>query len=178
MKAAVERIKVGVSSCLLGQKVRYDGDDKYSEVIARTLAETFELVPFCPEVEIGLGVPREPIKLIESSSGLRCIGTLSDDLDVTDKLAGYADQQRPLHRGLCGYIFKARSPSCGLQGVPVWLGQRSQPTGIGIYSARLRRNFIDMPMIEEEPLTHPALRQQFIRQVLDYHHRQKASATR
>ena len=106
MKMVTGQIKVGVSSCLLGQKVRYDGGHKYNEAIAKALAETFELIPFCPEVEIGLGVPREPIKLIESSTGLRCVGTLSEDLDVTDKLAGYADQQRSIHAGLCGYIFK------------------------------------------------------------------------
>ena len=137
--------------------------------IIEPLSEVFELLPLCPEVEIGLGVPREPIKLINTVRGVRCVGTEDRDVDVTDQLANRANQVHLEHPRLSGYVFKARSPSCGLHGVSVWQGEQANPVGTGIYARRLLANQPDMPVIEEEPLADPQLRAQFIRQVREYH---------
>jgi len=166
-----QKIKVGISSCLAGQNVRYDGGHKLDANIIKTLGELFELQQFCPEMEIGLGVPREPIRLVYTSTGIRCVGTLTDDLDVTDALAGCADQRQASDPDLCGYVFKARSPSCGLQGVAVWQDDQSRPTGTGVFASRLQKKFIGMPMTEEKALADPTARARFVQQVKSYHRR-------
>ncbi|RLA16155.1 MAG: hypothetical protein DRQ60_05190 [Gammaproteobacteria bacterium] len=173
-----QKIKVGISSCLTGEMVRYDGSHRKDSNIIETFTELFELIPVCPEVEIGLGVPREPITLVCIGSELRCVGTLTSDLDVTGQLTDCANQQCALHSDLCGYIFKARSPSCGLKAEPVSQDNQSRPTGIGIYAAQLQRNFTDLPVIESEPLADPAIRERFVQQVKAYHHRVQVSSTR
>jgi uncharacterized protein YbbK (DUF523 family) len=157
--------------------VRYDGNHKLNQVLLDALQQQFELLPICPEVEIGLGVPREPIRLVKTTSGLRCLGTATEALDVTTALAKCADRLRTSHPDLCGYVFKARSPSCGLAEVAVWNGDQSQPTGGGIYASQIQQNFIDMPVAEAESLTEPALITEFVQQVLEYH-RRKIRSTR
>ena len=115
------KIPVGVSSCLVGDKVRYDGDHKHSVFITDTLGQYLQFNKFCPELEIGLGVPRKPIRLTKNKQGLiRCVQIGNGSIDVTDSLQDLADQQASWHQQLCGYIFKKGSPSCGLGNVKIW----------------------------------------------------------
>lgn len=167
----MSKIRVGVSSCLLGETVRYDGGHKRDSFISEVLARHFDLVPFCPEVAIGLGVPRTTIRLIQTSDGIHAINSENPAHNVTEQLRAYADQQRPLHDTLCGYIFKSRSPSCGLEGVKVYEGETVSRQGTGIYTNRLTTNLPDLPVTEESCLADPALRERFIQRVYAYHRR-------
>jgi uncharacterized protein YbbK (DUF523 family) len=94
-------IPVGVSACLLGHKVRYDGGHKRSKYCLNVLSECFDLKPFCPEVAIGLTTPREPIRLVGSAEAPRVVGVKDPSLDVTDRLADYADQVSQAEQDLC-----------------------------------------------------------------------------
>ena len=86
------RPKLGISSCLLGNEVRYDGGHKRNRYITRTLGEYFDFVPFCPEVAIGLSTPRPPIRLVDDGESVRVLGAEDSSLDYTDKLSGYGDR--------------------------------------------------------------------------------------
>jgi uncharacterized protein YbbK (DUF523 family) len=118
---------VGVSACLLGQAVRHDGGHKLNAFVVEDLAEHVELVPVCPEVEIGLGVPREPIRLESAggsgggASGPPRLVTIETRRDLTERMRAYAELRVAAlaSLGLAGYVTKSKSPSCGLQGVPV-----------------------------------------------------------
>ena len=157
------RLRIGVSSCLLGQKVRYNGGHKRDNWIARTLARHFELVPICPEVAIGLGVPRAPIQLVRQGHKVRAVGVASASLDVTDALAGYGRRMARSLPDLCGYIFKSRSPSCGIAGVALQ-DEHGIAVGshAGIYAAAFTRRQKQLPVVDEEELDDPAHRRRFL----------------
>lgn len=119
--ALLEKIPVGISSCLLGLKVRFDGGHKGHSYITNTLGEYFEFRAFCPEMEIGLGVPRKAIRLARSGTGeIRCISVDNDGRDFTEALQNCADRQVTWQQQLCGYILKKDSPSCGMERVKIW----------------------------------------------------------
>jgi uncharacterized protein YbgA (DUF1722 family)/uncharacterized protein YbbK (DUF523 family) len=166
-----EKIPVGISSCLLGEKVRFDGGHKLNTYVVRSLGEYFDYVPFCPEVAIGMGTPREPIRLVGEAGELRCVGTRTASVDVTAELAECADEQRDWQVDLRGYILKKDSPSCGMERVKVYNVNGGQPTrdGVGIYARGLLRNFPNLPVEEEGRLGDPVLRENFIHRVLIYH---------
>jgi uncharacterized protein YbbK (DUF523 family) len=171
LDSADTRIAIGISSCLLGEEVRYDGGHKYVPTIIEHLERHFRLIPFCPEVDIGLGVPREPIHLVAAGCEIRCVGTETDTLDVTARLLDCADRQQPWQRQICGYVLKRNSPSCGKERVKLWRAGEIERSGVGIYAERLMRNFPAMPVVEDESLEDQAVRDDFIRQVLAYHRR-------
>ena len=106
MDAEHVKIPVGISSCLLGERVRYDGGHKKHSYIMHTLGAYFEFKAFCPELSIGLGVPRKTIRLIRSESEVRCVESNDVSKDYTDRMKGCADEQLPWQRRLCGYILK------------------------------------------------------------------------
>ncbi|MCH8264545.1 MAG: DUF1722 domain-containing protein [Proteobacteria bacterium] len=163
----VTKLTVGVSSCLLGEAVRYDGGHRANSHIMGTLAEYFEFRSFCPEIDIGLGVPRTPIRLArEASHVIRCIAMDDDATDYTDALRACADGQRNWHQNLCGYIFKQDSPSCGMAGVKVWTGAETEFDGIGMYADKTMQNFPSLPCEEEDSLADTARRENFIQRVL------------
>ena len=110
----MKKIPIGISSCLLGQQARFDGGHKRDAYIVGTLSGYFEFHPFCPEVAIGLGIPRPTIHLVKIDTAIRCVCIKDPELDVTDRLRDYAEQQKECHAGLCGYILKKDSPSCGM----------------------------------------------------------------
>ena len=161
-------IKIGISSCLLGAKVRFDSGHKRNAYITGVLHDFFEFIPFCPEVEIGLGVPRETIRLVQHDHEVRCVGTKSEDLDVTEQLYDIADKQREWHQDICGYILKRDSPSCGMERVKLYHHNMPQKTGIGLYAKRLMDNFPNLPIEEEGRLEDAHLRENFIRRVYIY----------
>jgi len=165
-----ERIPVGVSSCLLGEQVRYDGGHKHNGFLTETLARYFEFVPYCPELAIGLGVPRPPIRLVSTGEGIRARGTKDPALDVTDRLAAYGARVASRSRHLCGYILKKGSPSCGMERVKVYPEKGGNTgKGRGLYAAALMERLPSLPVEEEGRLMDPVLRENFIERVFVLH---------
>src|SRR5512137_604110 len=109
-----DKIRIGISSCLLGERVRYDGGHQLDRYLRDTLGDWFEYVPVCPEVELGLPTPRETLSLVEGDAGPRLVFSRSGE-DITERMQGWAEKRVvELEREeLCGFIFKAKSPSSG-----------------------------------------------------------------
>jgi len=162
------QIKVGVSSCLLGENVRFDSGHKKNQYIVNVLAQYFNFVSFCPEIDIGLGIPRETIRLIEVDDAVKCVGSKTIDLDVTEKLTDSAQRQKLWHSQLSGYILKKDSPSCGMERVRVYKGSMPERKGTGIYAKQLIKNFPHLPIEEEGRLADPIIRENFIQRVFIY----------
>lgn len=165
----MNKIPVGISSCLLGQAVRYDGGHKLDSYIAGTLAEYFDFKTFCPEVAIGMGTPRPAIQLVKIDGEISCLGVKNPDVDVTAQLRDYAHQQNAAHDALCGYILKKDSPSCGMERVKVHVSGQPQKIGTGIYANEMMRNNPLLPVEEEGRLGDPRLRENFIQRVYVLH---------
>lgn len=161
-------IKVGISSCLLGERVRFDSGHKRNDYVTGVLQDYFEFVPFCPEVEIGLGIPREAIRLIAVGEEVRCVGTKNPELDVTQALDDIADKQGAWQEQLCGYILKKDSPSCGMERVKVYSNGLPTRNGVGIYAKRLLQKYPSLPVEEEGRLQDARLRENFIQRVFIY----------
>jgi uncharacterized protein YbbK (DUF523 family) len=160
--------KVGISACLMGQAVRYDGTDKYSRLCMEELNACFDLVPTCPELGAGLGVPRPPIRLVGDAAAPRAVRVDAPGIDVTQALGDYAARRVPELAELCGYIFIANSPSCGLHGVKLYRDDGSlRETGTrGLFAAALTAAYPGLPVVEEPSLHDPAVRAQFIASVI------------
>jgi uncharacterized protein YbgA (DUF1722 family)/uncharacterized protein YbbK (DUF523 family) len=140
-------VRIGISSCLLGEKVRYDGNHKHDHYISGTLGRVFHFVPYCPEVGIGLGVPREPIRL-------------------------EGDSQE-----ISGFIFKSSSPSCGMERVKVYQPQGTPRLGRGIFASALMAGLPLLPVEEEGRLGDPAIRENFLERVFTFHRWQQLNHT-
>lgn len=162
------RIRIGISSCLLGERVRYDGGHKRDRYIATTLARHVEFVPVCPEVAIGLGVPRPPVELVGRPGSVRARRRDDPRLDVTGKLAAYGSRMARSLADVSGYLFKARSPSCGLHAVPVHDGRRPR-RGRGVYADAFLQAHPDLPAEEEGGLADSDRRDNFLERVIAYH---------
>lgn len=169
-------IKVGISSCLLGHQVRYDGGHKYHSYIERTLGRHFEFQAFCPEAEAGMGIPRPPVQLREIGAGVRCVGVKNPLWDVTELLQATACRQDAWLAGLCGYILKKDSPSCGMARVKVYHGEIPARIGQGVFAAHLQQCFPALPVEEEGRLGDPELRENFIGRVFVRHRWQQFSS--
>ena len=171
------RIRVGVSSCLLGEQVRYDGGHKRDRYLTDTLARHFEFVPFCPEVGAGLGVPRPALRLSGDPRAPRAVGVRDASLDATERISDYARSVLPQISELSGYLFKRASPSCGLERVKVYSpsGQPSGSSG-GIYARRVREALPWLPCEEEGRLNDPHLRESFVERVYVYHRWRRLAA--
>ncbi len=169
-QSQITRIKVGVSSCLLGNSVRYDGEHSYDACINESMSDLFELVVFCPEVAIGLGIPRPPINLVSVNGVLRVRGVVDTSHDVTDELIDYAKQITGQLNELNGYIFKSRSPSCGTANVNVYDGDTKQVvnTSAGLFAKIIMQNFSQLPIADEIMLQDKKLRMEFINNVKNY----------
>ncbi len=161
-------ILVGISSCLLGEKVRYDTGHKHSSYITGTLGQFFTFRPFCPEMAIGLGTPRETLRLVNRDGDIRCVGTKTEGHDVTERLIATGNEQASWQRELCGYILKKDSPSCGMERVKVYTKQMPEKVGVGLYAERLLANFPNLPVEEEGRLGDPVLRENFVKRVFAY----------
>ncbi len=161
-------IRLGISSCLLGDEVRFDGGHKRDDFLVETVGPLVEWVPVCPEVELGLGVPREPMHLVRRDGEIRLVGTRSEK-DHTDEMEAYARCRvaELVDHGLHGYVLKARSPSCGLGDVMPRIADEdaSEPT-VGRFAAVLIETFSGLPVEDEERLRNPAHRRAFLERVL------------
>jgi uncharacterized protein YbgA (DUF1722 family)/uncharacterized protein YbbK (DUF523 family) len=166
----MEKIKIGISSCLLGEKVRYDAGHQLDRYITDTLGQYFEWVPVCPEVEYGLPVPREPMRLVGDPDCPRLL-TIRTGIDHTEGMLKWAEQKlNELEKEeLCGFIFKSRSPSSGSGGVKVYTpsGMPSQ-RGVGLFGRAFMNQFPVLPVIDDGRLHDPGLRENFIERVFIY----------
>jgi uncharacterized protein YbgA (DUF1722 family)/uncharacterized protein YbbK (DUF523 family) len=162
-----ERIRIGISTCLLGEKVRYDGGHKLDRFLRDTLGRFVEYVPVCPEYECGLGVPRESMRLVGDPASPRLV-TARTRVDMTDRMAAWARKRNRELEGedLCGFVFKSNSPSSGMERVKVW-SERGMPVrrGVGIFAAAFMEHFPLLPVEEEGRLHDPGLRENFIERV-------------
>lgn len=158
---------VGISACLLGEAVRYDGGNKLDAYLRDTLGEHVQFVPVCPEAESGMGVPREAMHLVKDRDTVRLI-TRDTNEDRTHKLQ---DWMRGRLAGLtamplCGFILKARSPSCGLKNAPLQNAGRGSPThGNGLFADSLIESFPELPLAHEEQMQDAELRENFIERI-------------
>lgn len=165
-----DKIKVGVSSCLLGNKVRYDGGHKHDRYITDILGSYFDFVAVCPEVECGLSIPRETMRLVGDLEKPRLVTTRTG-IDHTQKMLDFCNRRvKELEReNLCGFIFKKDSPSSGLHRVKVFgKSGQSQKKGRGLFAAALVDNFPLLPVEEEGRLHDAPLRENFIENVFCY----------
>ncbi|WP_397449802.1 YbgA family protein [Pseudomonas sp. NA-150] len=166
---APHKPKLGVSACLMGVEVRYNGGHKESQLCTQRLKEYFDFVPACPEVAIGLGIPREPIRLIGDPDHPQAVGTVHTELNVTQPLADYGQHMAQQMSDICGYIFMQKSPSCGLERVKVFQENGlPTPVGRGIYAQAFCAAVPDLPVEEDGRLNDPVLRENFITRVFAY----------
>lgn len=162
--------KIAISACLMGVEVRYNGGHKESRLCSRVLSEYFDFVPLCPEVAIGMGTPREPIRLVGDPEQPRAVGTVDASLDVTLPLAEYGERMAAQVDDICGYIFMQNSPSCGLERVKVYQanGIPHRNGGRGIYAQAFCAQHPNLPVEEAGRLNDPVLRENFLTRVYVY----------
>ena len=178
--SATTEIRVGVSACLLGQEVRYDSGHSRDRYVTDTLADHFTLVPVCPEVEIGMGIPRETVRLEGGLENPRMVAPKSR-ADWTDRMNDYSRQRVRQLAGdeLCGYIFRKKSPSCGVFRVKVF-PEKGLPAsnGRGLFAAEFARQNPLVPIEEEGRLCDPVLRENFIERIFGLHRLKQVFAGR
>jgi len=163
-------IRISVSACLLGEKVRYDGGHKRDGFLVDTFGRYVEWVPVCPEVEMGLGVPRETLRLVRIGADVRLIMAKAG-VDHTEEMCAYAEGRVKQLAGedLCGYILKKDSPSCGMERVRVFDAQGvPSKSGRGLFAEALLRQFPNLPIEEEGRLSDPRIRENFVERVFAY----------
>lgn len=160
-----QKPQLGVSACLLGHEVRYDGGHKEDRFINRTLPDYFDLLPVCPEVELGLGVPRPTIHLtrFKTDNEVRLINPRSEPNDLTQAMQEYATRKVAGLGNLCGYIFKKNSPSCGIERVPITIDEKGnrERSGTGLFAQVFMEQYPLVPVEEEGRLNDPGLRENF-----------------
>jgi uncharacterized protein YbgA (DUF1722 family)/uncharacterized protein YbbK (DUF523 family) len=163
----MEKIKLGISSCLLGENVRYDGGHKLDQFLKNTWGEYVEYVPVCPESECGLGVPREVMHLKGDPASPRLITTHTGQ-DMTRRMMTWA-QSRVIQlekEALCGFIFKSDSPNCGIARIKIYNENTMLvKKGMGIFAGIFMVHFPLLPVEDEERLNNPVLRENFVERI-------------
>lgn len=170
LSPAVHKPKLGISACLMGDEVRFNGGHKESHLCTRELSRYFEFVTACPEVAIGMGIPREPIRLVGDAQSPQAVGTVNKALNVTQPLADYGVKMAQELGDICGYIFMQKSPSCGLERVKVYTenGAPVEGGGRGIYAQAFCELHPNLPVEEDGRLNDAVLRENFITRVFAY----------
>lgn len=165
-----EKIKLGISSCLLGNKVRYDGGHKLCHLLVDALGKFVEWVPLCPEVDSGLPVPREAMRLVGSPDAPRIVTVLTGN-DHTGLITAWVERKLSelQEAGLCGFVFKSGSPSCGIRDVEIY-GPAGAPShkGAGIFGRAFIGRFPLLPVEDDEGLNDPVLQENFIHSVFAF----------
>ncbi|AYH47356.1 hypothetical protein B6N31_06435 [Dickeya fangzhongdai] len=165
-------IPVGISACLLGNPVRFDGGHKRLAFAVGQLAPYFHFEPVCPEMAIGLPVPRPALRLVKSDEGrLRLLASNGSGLDVTDNMAAFSAEKAAELAHLCGYIVCAKSPSCGMERVKIYdaAQNNARKSGVGLFTQQVRETLPWLPVEEDGRLHDPALRENFIARVYALH---------
>lgn len=168
MHSTTSAIQVGVSACLLGNQVRFDGGHKRSVFVSEQLSRYWAFRTICPEMDIGLGVPRPSIRLVRQDGALR-LQTGDGSLDVTERMQSYATTKMIECADLAGYILCAKSPSCGMERVRVYTPNFSAKEGTGLFAAILMQTYPHLPVEEDGRLMDPVLRENFVTRVFAYH---------
>lgn len=171
MRVSTEKIKVGISSCLLGNRVRYDGGHKLDRYLTETLGRYVDWIPVCPEVEYGLSTPREAMRLVGGPEDYRLV-TSKTGIDHTDGMRAWAKRRLSdlATMGLSGFVFKSKSPSSGLRGVKVYGTQGAAGrTGTGIFAKAFTEKFPLMPVEDDGRLHDPGLRENFVERLFVFH---------
>jgi uncharacterized protein YbbK (DUF523 family) len=167
-----EPVKVGISACLLGDAVRYDGGHKHDRYLTDTLGQYVEYVKVCPEVECGLPVPRESMHLTGDPIAPRLV-TVRTNIDHTERMVSWAKKRvKELeNEELCGFIFKSGSPSSGMERVKVY-NEKGMPgyNGVGMFAGIFMKHFPLIPVEEEGRLHDPVLRENFIVRIFTLKH--------
>ena len=175
-----DKIRLGISTCLLGENVRYDGGHKRDRFIIETLGQFVEFVPVCPEVECGLPVPRESMHLAGDPQSPRLVTTRSK-IDHTERMVHWARKRvgELEKENLCGFVFKSNSPSSGMERVKIYNEHgMAQKTGVGMFARAFMDHFPLIPVEEDGRLHDIRLRENFIelifalkrwRELLDHH---------
>jgi uncharacterized protein YbbK (DUF523 family) len=169
------KVRIGISACLLGQEVRYNGGHKRDAFLIDTFGPFVEWVPVCPEVELGMGTPRPPIRLERHGGEIRLVMP-STGGDYTEAMRLYAERrvEALAALGLDGYILKKDSPSCGMERIEVYHGAGAPSRdGRGLFAEVLMRRWPDLPVEEERRLRDPLLRESFIARVFLHHRRRE-----
>jgi len=171
-KSMNSKIKIGVSSCLVGEKVRWNGDHKQNHYVREVLADYFEYVSVCPEMEAGMGVPRETVALYGDLKKFQMISKKTQT-DWTKPMQKYTKGKinSLAQEDLCGYIFKSKSPSCGLGRVPVYseIGSHKVKHGSGMFAQAFIQKFPLIPIEDEGRLNDPRIRENFIVKVFSFY---------
>ena len=161
------KIRLGISTCLLGEKVRYDGGHKLDRFLTDTLGQWVEYVTVCPEVECGLSTPREAMRLEGEPDNPRLV-TNKTGKDLTEIMVNWGEKRlKELEReNLCGYIFKSKSPSSGMERIKVY-NSKGIPgkKGVGIWARMFMERFPLLPVEDEGRLHDPGLRENFIERI-------------
>ncbi len=172
-------VRIGVSSCLLGLNVRFDGGHKRHDFLVDTLGPRVEFVAVCPEVELGLGTPRQTLRLIRSGDDVRMV--MADGHDYTRAMRAYARRrvEQLKDEDLSGYVLKKDSPSCGMTRVKVY-DEHGSPSraGRGLYAEALLERWPHLPVEEEGRLQDEALRENFLERVVAFHRLQQVFSGR
>jgi uncharacterized protein YbbK (DUF523 family) len=169
-RGKVRKVRIGISACLLGERVRWNGDHKREPFLVDTVGRFVEWVPVCPEMEIGLGTPRPPVQLERAAKkdggGTRLV-EIESRRDLTKRMDAFAARRvRELRAlDLCGFILKKDSPSCGLERVKVWSGSQSTRTGRGRFAEALLAALPDLPVEDEGRLRDPGVCEGFFERV-------------
>ncbi len=166
----METIRVGVSACLLGREVRYDGSHKLDWYLVHVLGQWVELVPVCPEAECSLGIPREPMRLERQDGRIRLI-SIRTRRDLTETMMRWVERrvesfaQEKVH----GFVLKSKSPSCGPRRVNIFEeNQATRRKGSGLFAKKIMERFPHLPVMDEQRLTHPAQRENFVQQLFHW----------
>ena len=177
-ETTIEKIRIGISACLLGQNVRYDGGHQHDRYITDTLGRWFEWIPVCPEVEYGLPVPREAMRLFGDPENPHLV-TIQTRIDHTDGMLAWADKRLEAlaAEDLCGFIFKSGSPSSGMAAVKVY-GEDGMAVekGVGIFAGAFMKRFPLLPVEEDGRLNDPLLRENFIERIFVYRRRRNSKS--
>lgn len=162
-----EKTRLGISACLLGENVRYDGGHKRDHFLTDILGRHVEFLPVCPEVECGFDTPREPFHLAGDPRVPRLI-TVETQTDYTQKMSAWARQRAGglEKENLCGFIFKSDSPSCGMQHVEVFDKGMPIRNGVGLFARAFMDRFPLVLVEDDRRLNDPKLRENFIEQIL------------
>jgi uncharacterized protein YbbK (DUF523 family) len=157
---------VGVSQCLLGDAVRYDGKSKANTIVIEQLGKIFKLIAVCPEVEAGLSIPRPPVQLTCNIENPKLTGRDDPSIDITGIMQRYCKTKPAELKHLSGFIFKSCSPSCGLNSTSVFINKRCvTEAGRGIFAKHLCRSYPDLAVIEDDALDDKNMLEEFIKKV-------------
>ena len=162
-----EKVRIGISSCLLGNPVRWNAGHKLDRFLTNTLGQFVEYVPVCPEVEAGFGVPRESVRLVGDPENPRMI-SFKSKTDLTDQMTSWAAKRaKELEKeDLCGFIFKSDSPSSGMIRVKVY-SEKGMPrkVGVGMFARAFMDHFPRIPVEDDGRLNNPAIRENYIERI-------------